>query len=44
MPSSDRKIVHDALNGRTDISTHSEGEDPNRRVVISPVTEATTTS
>lgn len=44
MPSSDRKIVHDALNGRTDISTHSEGEDPNRRVVISPATEATTTS
>ena len=36
MPSSDRKIVHDALTGRTDISTHSEGEDPNRRVVIAP--------
>lgn len=34
MPSSDRKIVHDALTGRTDIATHSEGEDPNRRVVI----------
>lgn len=44
MPSSDRKIVHDALNGRTDISTHSEGEDPNRRVVISPATEMATTS
>lgn len=38
MPSSDRKIVHDALTGRTDISTHSEGEDPNRRVVIAPAT------
>jgi len=36
MPSPDRKIVHDALNGRTDIATHSEGEDPNRRVVITP--------
>lgn len=36
MPSSDRKIVHDALTGRTDISTHSEGEDPHRRVVIAP--------
>ena len=36
MPSPDRKIVHDALTGRTDIVTHSEGEDPNRRVVISP--------
>lgn len=38
MPSPDRKIVHDALTGRTDIVTHSEGEDPNRRVVISPAT------
>lgn len=37
MPSSDRKIVHDALTGRTDITTHSEGDDPNRRVVIVPV-------
>jgi spoIIIJ-associated protein len=36
MPSPDRKIVHDALNGRTDIATHSEGEDPHRRVVITP--------
>ena len=36
MPSADRKIVHDALTGRTDISTHSEGDEPNRRVVISP--------
>lgn len=36
MTSADRKIVHDALNGRTDISTHSEGDEPNRRVVISP--------
>lgn len=38
MPSADRKIVHDALHGRTDISTHSEGDEPNRRVVISPAT------
>ena len=36
MASADRKIVHDALNGRTDITTHSEGDEPNRRVVISP--------
>jgi spoIIIJ-associated protein len=40
MPSSDRKIVHDALTGRTDIATHSEGEDPNRRVVITPADTA----
>jgi spoIIIJ-associated protein len=36
MASADRKIVHDALNGRTDITTHSEGDEPNRKVVISP--------
>ena len=44
MPSSDRKIVHDALTGRTDISTHSEGEDPNRRVVITPATGGATSA
>jgi len=42
MPSPDRKIVHDALTGRTDIATHSEGEDPNRRVVISPAAATAT--
>lgn len=36
MPSADRKIIHDALTGRTDIATHSEGEEPYRRVIISP--------
>lgn len=36
MPSADRKIIHDALTGRTDIATHSEGEEPFRRVIISP--------
>jgi len=41
MLSPDRKIVHDALTGRTDIATHSEGEDPNRRVVISPAVATT---
>lgn len=42
MASADRKIVHDALNGRTDISTHSEGDEPNRRVVISPASASST--
>jgi spoIIIJ-associated protein len=40
MPSADRKVIHDALTGRTDIATHSEGEDPYRRVVISPANSA----
>lgn len=41
MASADRKIVHDALNGRTDITTHSEGDEPNRRVVITPASAET---
>jgi spoIIIJ-associated protein len=36
MPSADRKVVHDVLSGRDDVVTRSEGEDPFRRVVISP--------
>jgi spoIIIJ-associated protein len=36
MPSADRKIVHDALNGNDAVQTRSEGEDPYRRIVISP--------
>lgn len=36
MPSADRKIVHDALNGNEAVTTRSEGEDPYRRIVISP--------
>lgn len=41
MPSADRKVIHDALTGRTDIATHSEGEDPYRRVIISPANSDT---
>lgn len=41
MPSADRKVIHDALTGRTDIATHSEGEDPYRRVIISPADGST---
>jgi spoIIIJ-associated protein len=36
MPSADRKVVHDVLSEREDVVTRSEGEDPFRRVVISP--------
>lgn len=35
MNSADRKIVHDTLADITGIATHSEGEDPHRRVVVS---------
>lgn len=36
MNSSDRKVVHDTLSAIDGIDTRSEGEDPNRRVVIVP--------
>ncbi len=36
MNGSDRKIVHDSLSDEVGVRTLSEGEDPNRRVVIVP--------
>ena len=30
----ERRVLHSALQGRDDVSTHSEGEEPNRHVVI----------
>ncbi len=36
MPPADRKVVHDAINGIDGVTTSSEGEEPRRRVVISP--------
>jgi spoIIIJ-associated protein len=37
MSSADRKVVHDALSVVEGIGTRSEGDDPYRRVVITPV-------
>jgi len=37
MSSADRKVIHDTLSGEDGIETRSEGDDPNRRVVIAPV-------
>jgi len=34
MPASERRIIHAALQGNTKVVTESEGEDPNRRVVV----------
>jgi len=34
MPANERRIVHMALQDMTDIATHSEGEEPGRRLVI----------
>lgn len=36
MPPADRKVVHDTVNDIDGVSTSSEGEEPRRRVVITP--------
>jgi spoIIIJ-associated protein len=36
MRAPERKIVHTYLSERTDVATHSEGDEPDRRLVISP--------
>lgn len=40
MSASDRKLVHTYLQERTDVTTASEGVDPNRKVVIVPVVQS----
>lgn len=37
MGPADRKVIHDAINGIEGVSTSSEGEEPRRRVVVTPV-------
>jgi spoIIIJ-associated protein len=36
MRAPERKIVHTYLSERSDVATHSEGDEPDRRLVISP--------
>jgi spoIIIJ-associated protein len=36
MSPADRKIIHDACNEIDGVTTSSEGEEPRRRVVVSP--------
>lgn len=36
MSSADRKVIHDALNEEDGVSSRSEGDDPNRRIVVVP--------
>jgi spoIIIJ-associated protein len=36
MSAAERKIVHTALQDRSDVTTGSEGDEPNRRVVVAP--------
>jgi spoIIIJ-associated protein len=39
MPSSDRKVVHDTLTTIDGVVSRSEGEDPYRRIIVSPADE-----
>jgi spoIIIJ-associated protein len=36
LPSWERRIVHECLRDRADVATHSEGDEPERYVVVSP--------
>ncbi len=36
MSSADRKVVHDTVVGIDGVTSHSEGDDPSRRVIITP--------
>jgi spoIIIJ-associated protein len=38
MPASERRFVHEYLRERGDVATHSEGDEPRRRLVVSPGT------
>jgi len=39
MPASERRVVHEYLRERGDVQTHSEGEEPERYLVVSPFGE-----
>ncbi|MFL5847228.1 MAG: protein jag [Solirubrobacteraceae bacterium] len=40
MTATERRIVHEFLRDRTDVDTHSEGEEPDRHLVVSPAAQA----
>jgi spoIIIJ-associated protein len=40
MSSSERRVVHEYLRDRSDVQTHSEGDEPERRLVVTPVRSA----
>jgi len=39
LPPSERRIVHEHLRDREDVETHSEGDEPERYLVITPLRE-----
>ncbi len=40
MSSADRKVIHDVLNEEAGVSSRSVGEDPDRRIIVDPATDA----
>jgi spoIIIJ-associated protein len=40
MPASERRIVHEYLRDHDDVETHSEGDEPERYLVISPLSRS----
>lgn len=38
MPASERRVVHEFLRERDDVTTHSEGDEPERFLVVEPAT------
>ncbi|MGH2988655.1 MAG: RNA-binding cell elongation regulator Jag/EloR [Solirubrobacterales bacterium] len=39
MSSQERRVVHDHLKERAEIETYSEGDEPDRRVIVAPLVE-----
>lgn len=37
MTAQERRVVHEHLKDRTDVETYSEGDEPDRRVVVAPL-------
>jgi spoIIIJ-associated protein len=37
LPPSERRIVHEYLRDREDVETHSEGDEPERYLVVTPL-------
>jgi spoIIIJ-associated protein len=39
MPASERRVIHEYLRDREDVETHSEGDEPDRYLVVSPASD-----
>jgi spoIIIJ-associated protein len=39
MPASERRVIHEHLRDRDDVETHSEGDEPERHLVVTPAAD-----